>query len=136
MPDDAWRVDLNHTWSRLWRTDDDSRFSTVNISRLRVQYQFGKSLFARVIAQYDLEERDALRHPVSGLPIVVAGELQEATDRGDFQSQFRVSYEPSPGTIFFVGYSRLMQGASDYRLGSKDPVQDGFFVKLSYLFRM
>lgn len=136
IPDDAWRVDLNHTWSRLWRTDDDSRFSTVNLSRVRVQYQFGKSLFARAIAQYDLEQRDALRHPENGLPIAVGGVRQDASDRGDFQGQFLVSYEPSPGTIFFMGYSRLMQGQSDYRLGSKDLLQDGFFVKLSYLFRM
>ncbi len=133
---DAWRVDLSHTWSRLWRTADDSRFSTVNLSRARVQYQFGKSVFARFIAQYDLEERDALRHPVSGLSILVDSVLQEATDRGAFQGQALVSYEPSPGTIFFVGYSRLMRGLSDYSLGSKDPIQDGFFVKVSYLFRL
>ena len=108
----------------------------VNLTRARVQYQFGKSVFARVIAQYDLEERDALRHPLTAEPILINGVLQEATDRGPFQSQVLVSYEPSPGSIFFLGYSRLMEGLSDYRLGNKDPLQDGFFVKVSYLFQM
>ncbi len=134
-PNEAWRIDLSHAWSHLTRSSDDSDFSTVHISRVRVQRQFGRSVFARLLVQYDLERREALRHPMTGQAVLINGELQDRRERGDFQGQFLVSYEPSPGTIFFVGYSRLMDGPYGYRLGQKDIVNDGFFVKLSYLFR-
>ena len=44
--------------------------------------------------------------------------------------------QPSPGTVFFVGYSRIMQGDRTFRLSRLSPTADGLFVKLSYLFRM
>ena len=135
-PNDAWSIDLSHTWARLWRRSDESRFSNVNLSRIRLQYQFGRSVFARFIGQYDLEERSALQHPVTGQPLVVRGVLQAARSRGDFQSQALLSYEPSPGTVVFLGYSRVMDGPYGYSLGDKGLRSDGFFVKVSYLFRM
>jgi hypothetical protein len=135
-PDIAWKVNLSYTWARLWRSADHSVFSTVNLSRVRLQYQFGRSVFARVIGQYDLERQSALRHPVTGEPVLIGGVLQDARDRGTFQGQALLSYEPSPGTIFFVGYSRLMEGPYGYGLGAKEPIADGFFLKLSYLFRL
>jgi hypothetical protein len=56
---------------------------------------------------------------------------------GEFQGQLLVQYEPSPGTIFYVGFSRLMRGETlSYRLNRFDPVSEGLFVKLSYLFRL
>lgn len=134
-PSDAWRIDLSHTWARLWRRSDDSEFSTVNLSRARVQYQFGRSVFVRVIGQYDLEDRDALQHPVTGQPLLIGGVLQEARERGNFQTQALVSYEPSPGTVFFLGYSRLMDGPYGYRLQDKNTLRDGVFAKVSYLLR-
>lgn len=132
---DALNIDLNHTWARLWRRRDDSEFSTVNLSRVRVQYQFGRAVFARVIGQYDLEQRTALQHPVTGQPLLVDGVLRGPRERGNFQTQALLSYEPSPGTVFFLGYSRLMDGPYGYDLGDKDALRDGFFVKLSYLLR-
>lgn len=135
-PNDAWRFDLSHTWSHLTRSADGSDFSTVHISRVGVQYQFGRAVFLRLIAQYDLERRTALRHPVTGQPLLIDGDVQDAEERGDFQGQALLSYEPSPGTIFFVGYSRLMDGPYGYRLARKNPVTDGFFIKLSYLLRL
>jgi hypothetical protein len=134
-PNQAWTIDLSHTWSRLWR-EDDSVFSTVRLTRARVQYQFGRSVFARVIGQYDLEDRSALRHPVTGQAVLIGGSLQEARDRGTFEGQALLSFEPSPGRVFFLGYSRLAQGRADYRVRDKDPLLDGFFVKVSYLFRL
>ena len=35
-----------------------------------------------------------------------------------------------------VGYSRLMEGRRTLSLERLDPVQEGLFVKLSWLFRM
>lgn len=135
-PNDALNVNLNYTWARLKRSDDGSVFSTVSISRVQTQYQFSRTLFVRLIGQYDLEERDALRHPVTGQAVLRSGTVQAERERGNFQAQMLMSLEPSPGTVFFLGYSRVMDGPFGYELSRKDLLQDGFFVKLSYLFRM
>ena len=65
-----------------------------------------------------------------------------------FRADWLVSYQPSPGTVFFAGYG------STYFRADSDPAQlvrrwrtedllagarrvdDAFFVKASYLFRM
>ena len=136
QPGEQLRIEANYTWVKLARADDRSHFSTVQIPRLKVQYQFNRSLLARVIGQYDLERREALRHPVTGQAVLINGVLQDASERGNFSGQALVSFEPSPGTIFFVGYSRVMTGPYGVTLRDKDLREDGFFVKLSYLFRM
>ena len=135
-PTSSLQLQLSHTFSRLWRQRDDTEFSTVHISRLRTQYQFAKGLLARGIVQYNLEDRSALRDPTTELPIVIDGSLVGRREKGDFQGQFLLQYEPSPGTIFFVGYTRLESGERTYRLSRMEPTEDGLFVKLSYLFRM
>lgn len=136
QPGERLRIEANYTWVRLERADDGSHFSTAHIPRLRAQYQFNKSLLARVLGQYDLELRQPLRHPVTGQAVLVDGVLQDTRERGDFTGQVLVSFEPSPGTIFFVGYNRVMDGPYGLRLDRKELLQDGFFMKLSYLFRM
>ncbi len=127
--------ELSYTYSRLYRQKDDSIFSTSNIGYLRAQYQFSKALLARVIAQYNLNESDMLRDPTTGQPLLIDGSRVEAIDEGDFQGQVLVSYEPSPGTIVYVGYSFLREGIDTYDISKMDPMADGLFVKFSYLFR-
>lgn len=143
-PTEALQLQLNYTFSRITRRNDreagaaadGSEFSTVSIPRLRVQYQFGKSVFARAVGQYELQRSSALTDPRSGRPLVVDGAAVPATSTGEFLGQLLLQYQPSPGTIFYVGFSRLMEGARTYRLASMDPVEEGLFLKLSYLFRM
>ena len=100
-----------------------------------MQYQFGRSVFVRVIGQYDLEQRDALYNAVTGQPLLLGGDIVGPRDRGNFQTQGLISYEPSPGTVFFLGYSRLMDGPYGYDLGPKEALRDGLFLKASYLLR-
>ena len=111
-------------------------YSTVNVTNLRTQYLFTRALLVRVIVQYDLDDREALEDPTTGKQIARFGTPVDASSTGEFQGQFLVQYEPSPGTIFYVGYSRFMEGERSYRLSTMDPVEEGLFVKLSYLFRM
>ncbi len=129
-------VSLSHTFSRIWRRGDGSEFSTANIPRTDIRYQFSKSLMARIIAQYNLARQDGLRDPTTGWPIWIDGEPATAARAGSFQGQFLFQYEPSPGTIFYAGYSRVMKGDYGYQLSSMDPSEDGLFVKLSYVFRL
>jgi hypothetical protein len=135
-PTTSLALSLGQTYSRLWRRRDDSVFSTAIVSRISSQYQFSKALFARLMVQYNLEERAALEDPLSGSPITLEGVPVEARESGTVQGQFLLQYQPSPGTIFYVGYSRLMEGDYSFGWSRKDPVQDGLFVKLSYLFRV
>jgi hypothetical protein len=142
-PTTRLQLSLNYRYSKIRRMRADELedvigedYSTVNLPRLRVQYQFNRSLFVRGIAQWELEERAALVDPGSGAPLLIGGSPVPARSGGEFQGQLLVQYEPSPGTIFYVGYSRLMEGDRSYDLAKMDPVEDGLFVKLSYLFRM
>ncbi len=135
-PTNALSLSFNYTWSRIERHRDGSLFSTAQVSRLNLQYQFSRALSARLLGQYSLEERSALIDPVTGAALVVGGEAQDARESGEFQGQALLQYEPGPGTIFYVGYTRLEQGARSYDLSRLDPVEDGLFLKLSYLFRM
>jgi hypothetical protein len=135
-PTDRLEIGANYTYSRIRRQSSGAEFSRTNLSRLRVQYQFTKALRARTIGQYSLEERDALRDPITGDVLWYDDQPLGSVDRGTFQGQFLLSYEPSPGTIFYAGYSRIMEGVSTYALGRMDPMADGFFVKISYRFRM
>jgi hypothetical protein len=131
----AAQLTLDYTYSRLWRTRDHTVFSMAHIPRTRLQYQFSKSLLVRGVVQYSLEERDALRDPTTERPILIYGIQQDAAQSGRFEGQFLLKYEPSPGTIFFIGYNRLMRGLANLRLSQMDLVGEGLFVKASYLLR-
>ncbi len=126
--------DLSYTYSRIDRADG-GRFSLAQIPRLKVQYQFTRALFIRAIVQYNLEERDALRSPL-GQAMRVDGEVSTAEDAGRMRYDFLVSYEPSPGTIVYAGWSRAMEGPETYRYSDLSPVNEGLFLKVSYLFRL
>ncbi|NIP78956.1 MAG: hypothetical protein GWM90_07055 [Gemmatimonadetes bacterium] len=70
------------------------------------------------------------------MPLLIDGELSEELREGELQYDLLVSYEPSPGTIVYAGWSRVREGPDTYRFGDMEPVAEGLFVKVSYLFRM
>lgn len=135
-PTTALSLTLNQTFSRLWRSRNRSEFSTAVISRFVSQYQFSKALMTRIMVQFNLEDRAPLQAPEGRGTLMVDGAEVGARDGGTAQGQFLLQYQPSPGTIFYVGYTGTMEGDSSYGLGEKDPIRDGLFVKLSYLFRI
>jgi hypothetical protein len=47
-----------------------------------------------------------------------------------------LSIEPSPGTDFFLGYSRLSDDRSRFALSDFTPREDALFLKASYRFRL
>ena len=125
----------------LERKRDGSTASTAVIPRFRAQYQFSRSLFVRGIFEYRSQERFALRDPVNGGGIYSSdGEGGYAVRDGsighDFHVEGLVSYEPSPGTVFYVGYTRQMEDDGSFRFRNIRAQNDGLFVKLSYRFRM
>jgi len=120
--------------------------STVNIwrsPRLKVEYQLSRPIFLRLVGEYTTERRDALRDDTrTGAPILVfdsdAGAYVRTTPFGrrSFRGDFLFSYQPNPGTVLFAGYGSTLRdptvlGRSDLRRA-----EDGFFLKLSYLFQL
>ena len=142
-PTDRLELSVNHTFSRISRSSSEQPgmvpkevYSTVHVTNIRAQYLFNRALMARAIVQYDLDEREALKDPTSGKQLAIFGQPQGTRSTGEFQGQFLLQYEPSPGTIFYIGFSRLMEGERSYRVSTMNPVEEGIFLKLSYLFRM
>ena len=162
-PTDRLQLSLNYAYSKIWRRSSESDilvrstpglvggattiwtpitrtnseiYATVHVSNLRAQYLFSRSLMVRVTGQYELDEREALKDPTTGKQLAVFGVPRDAGSTGEFQGQLLLQYEPSPGTIFYIGFSRLMQGERSYRLSTMNPVEEGLFIKMSYLFRM
>ncbi len=125
----------------LRRKRDGSTASTAVIPRVRAQYQFSRSLFVRGIFEYRSQERFALTDPTTGRGIFAADDeggyaLRDGSIGHDFHVEGLVSYEPSPGTVFYIGYTRQMEDTDSFRFRDIRPQNDGLFVKLSYRFRM
>jgi hypothetical protein len=57
-------------------------------------------------------------------------------ERARLRGEWLFSYQPSPGTVLFVGYTGLLQDPEDKGVGRLRRQTDGFFVKLSYLFKL
>jgi hypothetical protein len=130
-------VGLRH--STLSRRDG-SDYSTATIPRVRAQYQFSRSFFIRGIVEYSNQERGGLLDPETALPLAECSDgvcsLRDGSDAHDFHVEGLVTYEPSPGTVFYVGYTREMEDSDAFRFREVRPTADGLFVKLSYRFRM
>jgi hypothetical protein len=150
---DGWGGDLNLTvyptgslqagvgvrHQSLFRKRDGSRYSSATIPRLQARYQFTRALFVRGIGEYSSQRRGGLRDPVTGSPIFSCEEecvRRSGSERYDFRLEGLVGYEPSPGTVVFLGYSRQMRDTMSFRLQDVTTRADGLFIKLSYRFRM
>ncbi len=98
-----------------------------NIYRLKSTWQISRSLSLRLIYELiDNREDPALLRS-----------LFDMNDNADFN--FLVSWQPSPGTVFFLGMNDYQKYEKPYAKGwlfqNFRRQQRGFFVKFSYLFR-
>jgi len=133
------RLEVRH--ERLTRQRDGSEYSSATIPRLETRYQFSRALFVRFIGEYASQRRAAQLDPVAGRSLYAcedgeACELQDGSEGHDFSVEGLVGYEPSPGTVFFLGYTRQMEDPHGFRFRDLRTQADGLFVKLSYRFRM
>ena len=128
---------VNHT--SLFRQRDGSLYSSATIPRVRGQYQFNRALFVRAIVEYGSQERGVLMSPTDGRQVSYCSSTSctalQGSESNDFSIETLLSYEPTPGTVFFVGYSRRMQDMQAFRFRDIRPEAEGVFMKLSYRFR-
>jgi hypothetical protein len=133
-PTSTVRISATGTLFRLDRLDG-SEFARSTIPRLKLEYQPNRSLFFRVIGEYRSERRAALLDPASGNPLFVAGLAQPATEFNGLRVDLLASFEPTPGTVAFLGYGSSMESDRELNWSRLERVNDGFFVKLAYQLR-
>ena len=130
-------VGLRHT--SLFRQLDGSLYSRATIPRFRAQYQFTRALYLRTIVEYGSQRRGALLTPTGGDQVAYCSDGScfdlTGSESNDFSFEALLSYEPTPGTVFFMGYTRRMEDMEAFRFRDIRPEAEGLFVKLSYRFR-
>ena len=142
-PIDKLRVDGQYQHLEYNRKADGSTVGIRKIPRLKVEYQIARPMFFRMVGQYDAEQQAALYEERTGYAIVrSAPSLGGAVgrdlgfSRNDLRVDWLFSYQPTPGTVMFAGYGSSYDGEEHLRFREMNRTDDGFFVKLSYLFRM
>jgi hypothetical protein len=143
-PTEKLRLNGQYVHQQFDRRTDGSTVGLRRIPRLKVEYQIARPLFVRVVGQYDAYREDDRRDDSrTGAPLLIydpeAGDYVRALGfaTNDFRADWLVSYQPSPGTVIFAGYGSSMDEPRALRFGrGLRRTADGFFVKLSYLFRV
>jgi hypothetical protein len=141
-PSERLRVNGRYVEQRFHRVSDGSLVRLRMIPRLRLEYQATRAVFLRYVGQYDALQVDALRDDSrTNDPILIRradGSFRPAAAwrRSGFRSDWLFSYQPNPGTVVFAGYGSSFGNDEFFRPRELARSADGFFVKLSYLFRM
>jgi Domain of unknown function (DUF5916) len=141
-PTDQLRTELRYTHARLDRERDGSRLSTANIPRLKIEYQISRPIFVRLVTQYNAQTRDALRDPSTDNPILIRDPSTGSYSRSARVStnalrvDWLFSYRPTPGTVIFAGYGSSLAETNAFSFRDIRRLNDGFFMKFSYLFRL
>ena len=143
-PTDKLRVDARYQLQSFRRRTDDSIVGIRRIPRLKVEYQISRPIFVRVVGEYNSDWQDDLRddsrtEPADLHPQRATGSYDRASKAyvKSFRADWLFSYQPTPGTVFFAGYGNTLANLDeDPRTARLRRTTDGFFLKLSYLFRL
>jgi hypothetical protein len=142
-PSEQMRVNLLYNHQQYVRPSDGTTVGVRRVPRLKLEYQLTRAIFLRFVGQYDAEARDSLRDDSrTGDPILLrhpaSGTFTRTTrlSRNDLRFDWLFSYRPSPGTVVFLGYGGSLAEADAFSFRDLERRSDGFFVKLSYLWRM
>jgi hypothetical protein len=133
-PTSTIRATALTTVFRLFRLDD-SEFARSTIPRLKLEYQPNRALFFRAIGEYRSERRATLVDRTTGDSLFVAGAAQPTTEFNGLRVDLLASFEPTPGTVAFLGYGSSLETDSEFNWSKLERVNDGFFVKLAYQLR-
>ena len=134
-PTNAIRSSLQFSRLVIDRKQDGSRFSSETIPRLKIEYQVSPPIFLRFVGQYAARSRSPLRDP-NGNPILVDGVLDTGAVSNEFSTDWLFSYRPVPGTLLYLGYGSTLEEPREFRFQDLHRTRDGFFGKISYLFRI
>jgi hypothetical protein len=135
-PTQSVRIEGSLVATRITRERDGSEYAQSTIPRLKVEFQPRRSLFFRLVTEYQFNTRDALSDPTTGQPIYAGGAPVSGYETNGLRADLLFSFEPTPGTVAFLGYgASLAKDPMAYMTPGYVRASDGFFVKLAYLFR-
>jgi hypothetical protein len=142
-PTDKLRVNGLYPLQYVGRRTDGSTVNIWRSPRLKLEYQLSRPIFLRLVGEYTTERRDVLRDDTrTGAPILIFDPAANAYVRTrafghrSFRGDFLFSYQPNPGTVLFAGYGSTLTDPTELGRSSLRRAEDGFFLKLSYLFQM
>jgi hypothetical protein len=140
-PSDRLRVGGTLTFQDYHRRTDGSLVGRNAIPRIKTEYQLTRSQFVRLIGEYSTASRDDLRDETrTFLPLIIDGQRALATRTRSLRGDVLYSYQPTPGTVFFLGYGSFgLANPSPLERFNFQPLvrsSDYFFVKYSYLFKV
>lgn len=140
-PSERARIDGTLAYQDYWRRSDHTLVGRNVIPRVKLEYQITRAIFMRVVGEYDLSETDDLRDETrTNYPLLIGGERAIATRDRSLHGDYLFSYQPTPGTVLFLGYGSEAVGFPDqtqrFNWQPLKRMTDYFFVKYSYLFRM
>ena len=134
-PTAAARVEGTLALSSITRARDGSQFARTMIPRVKVEYQLNRATFVRVVGEYRSEQRDALRASADGRILYIGHVASTATATSTLRVDWLASYQPTPGTVAFLGYGTGLDAPRADGFASLRRSDDAFFVKLAYQFR-
>ncbi|MFI5231423.1 MAG: DUF5916 domain-containing protein [Gemmatimonadales bacterium] len=139
-PSDRLRVSATYVSTSFTRQRDGRQIVSMRIPRVLVEYQLARPLFVRIVSQYTANVQQPLVDPVTGATLFVSdgsGGFAPSTTQtaNTLRADFLVSYRPNPGTVVFVGYGNTLTENDPLAFQQLRRTTDGYFVKLSYLFR-
>ena len=134
------RAEGSLQFSQLDREVNGSEYARTTIPRFKVEYQPTRALFFRVVSQYQSQRTSGLRTPTGEQIFRLNGNAVTGGETGTLQTDWLVSYEPTPGTVAFFGYGDtrdgiLENGTTTSNLSDLQRRSDGFFVKVAYQWR-
>lgn len=134
-PTSQVRIDLSTSYLHIRRERDGSEFARTLLPRARIEFQPTRAFFVRGIAEYRSERRAALRDARTGEPLTVRGVPAAAFTANGMSLELLASYQPTPGTVAFLGYAAALTAPDPFALDRLTRSRDGLFLKLAYLLR-
>ena len=143
-PTNQLRLEGRYQLQSFQRRTDGSYVGIRRIPRVKVEYQVTRAVFVRVVAEQNRNFVDTLRDDSrTNLPVYIrdaVGVYRPAfrTQTNRVRLDWLFSYQPTPGTVVFAGYGSSLEEPDllgDVRRQYRRTT-DGFFAKISYLFRL
>lgn len=144
-PTSQLRLDGSYIQQWYQRLSDETVVGVTHIPRLKLEYQVSRAIFLRAVGEYVSQKRDSLRDDArTNDPILIRDaadgiykrELALARQANTMRADLLFSYQPVPGTVFFLGYGGSYREEERFQFSGLDRLNDGFFLKASYLLRL
>jgi Domain of unknown function (DUF5916) len=140
-PTDQARISLIYSQLQFVRRSDNSQVAVQRVPYIEAAYQLSRPIYLRFIGQYEASWVAALRDDGrTNDPILIRDpttgvyQPQLKTTTNTVSGSWLFSYQPTPGTVFFVGYGSGYTEPYSFNFTGLRRTSDGFFVKATYLF--